>query len=137
VTSSRPMRAAGGPASLQLGAHSSLASRHYVDATGGIRIGTHTTIAGVRSTFITHGISWKTSTQTFRPIDIGDYCLISSNVQVAAGAVVGSKIVVGMGATIAGELEEPGLYVQRRAELVKADLDGRYFGRERGFVDTN
>jgi acetyltransferase-like isoleucine patch superfamily enzyme len=137
VTASRPMREAGGPALLHLGAHSAIASRHYLDSTGGIRIGTHTIVAGIRSTFITHGISWKSSTQTFSPIEIGDYCLISSNVQVASGAVIGNRIVVGMGATIAGQLLESGLYVQTRATLVKTDLDGRYFGREEGFIETH
>jgi UDP-3-O-[3-hydroxymyristoyl] glucosamine N-acyltransferase len=136
LTSSRHMRAAGAPATLDMGAHSSIASRHYVDTTGGVVIGSHTIIAGVRSTFITHGISWRRSAQTFQPIEIGDYCLISSNVQVAAGSVVGDRIVVGMGATIAGELSEPGLYIQPRASLAKSDIDGEYFRRERGFVDT-
>ena len=51
VTASRAMRAIGGAAVLHLGAHSAISSRHYIDSTGGIRIGTHTTIAGERSTF--------------------------------------------------------------------------------------
>jgi hypothetical protein len=41
-----------------------------------------------------------------------------------------------MGATIAGKLLEPGLYVQSRATLVKPDLAGEYFEREEGHVDT-
>ena len=134
VTASRVLREAGGTGVLEVGRHSHITLRHYIDCSGGVRIGTHTTIAGVRSTFLTHGISWKKSAQTFSPIEIGDYCLISSNVQVAPGAVVGNKIVVGMGATIAGRLVDHGLYVQSRAELVKSDLDGEYFQREQGFI---
>jgi acetyltransferase-like isoleucine patch superfamily enzyme len=137
VTASRAMRAIGGAAVLHLGAHSAISSRHYIDSTGGIRIGTHTTIAGERSTFITHGISWKKGAQTCSSIEIGDYCLISSNVQVAPGSIIGSRIVVGMGATIAGQLLEPGLYVQPRATLVKSDLDGGYFDREQGFIEIS
>ena len=87
-----------------LGAHSAITSRHYFACSGGVRIGIYTSIGGVRSTFITHQISWKSSDQTFRPIEIGDYCLITSNVQVAPGSIVGNRIVVGMGATIAGRL---------------------------------
>lgn len=45
-------------------------------------------------------------------LEVGDYCLISSNVHVPPGTVVGNSVVVGMGATIAGKLLEPGLYVQ-------------------------
>jgi acetyltransferase-like isoleucine patch superfamily enzyme len=136
VTACRQFGEAGATCLLQLGAHSAITSRHYIDCSGSIRIGTHTTIAGVRSTLLTHGISWKSSAQTFNPINIGDYCLISSNVQVSPGTVVGSRIVVGMGATITGRLLDPGLYIQSRAALVKSDLGGEYFRREEGRIST-
>jgi acyl-[acyl carrier protein]--UDP-N-acetylglucosamine O-acyltransferase len=136
VTASRQLGEAGAPCLLHLGPHSAITSRHYIDCSGGIRVGTHTTIAGVRSTLFTHGISWKSCAQTFSPIEIGDYCLISSNVQVSPGTVVGSRIVVGMGATIAGRLLDPGLYIQSRATLVKSDLEGEYFRREEGHIGT-
>lgn len=135
VTASQRLGEAGAPCRLHVGAHSNITSRHYIDCSGGISIGTHTAIAGVRSTFLTHGISWKSSAHTFNPIEIGDYCLISSNVHISPGTVIGSKVVVGMGATIAGKLLEPGLYMQSRAALVKSDLDGEYFRREIGHVD--
>ena len=134
VTAARSLREAGAPCVFHLGAHSAITSRHYIDCSGGIRVGTHTTIAGVRSTLVTHGISWRSSAQTFSSIEIGDYCLISSNVQVSPGTVVGSRIVVGMGATIAGRVVDPGLYIQSRATLVKSDLDGDYFRRAQGHV---
>jgi acetyltransferase-like isoleucine patch superfamily enzyme len=145
VTASRQLGAAGAACLLHLGPHSNITSRHYVDCTGGIRLGTASAIGGVRSTLLTHGISsaaWparilrKSDTHTFKPIEIGDYCLISSNVQVSPGTVVGSRIVVGMGATIAGRLLGPGLYVQSRATLVKSDLDGEYFRKEEGHNNT-
>ncbi len=136
VTASPLFSQVGAARVLHLGAHSAITSRHYVDCSGGVRIGTHTTIAGMRSTLFTHGICWKTSAQTSNPIQIGDYCLISSNVQVSPGTVVGDRIVVGMGATLAGELLEPGLYMQSRATLVKSELGGEYFQREDGRVLT-
>jgi UDP-3-O-[3-hydroxymyristoyl] glucosamine N-acyltransferase len=134
VTASRALGEAGASCLLHVGAHSAITSRHYIDCSGGIRVGTHTTIAGVRSTLVTHGISWRSSAQTFSSIEIGDYCLISSNVQVSPGTVVGSRIVIGMGATIAGRVVDPGLYIQSRATLVKSDLDGDYFRRAQGHV---
>ena len=136
VTASRGLGEAGAPCLLHLGPHSNITSRHYIDCSGGIRVGTHSAIGGVRSTFITHGISWKSSAHTFGPIEIGDYTLISSNVQVSPGTVVGSRIVVGMGASIAGRLLDPGLYMQSRATLVKSDLGGEWFRREVGHVST-
>ena len=145
VTASRLLGEAGAPCLLHLGPHSNITSRHYLDCSGGIRIGTHSAIGGARSTLFTHGISaptWpartlrKSNTHAFRPIEIGDYCLISSNVQVSPGTIVGSRIVVGMGATIAGRLLDPGLYMQPPATLVKSDLGGEYFRREEGHVNT-
>jgi acetyltransferase-like isoleucine patch superfamily enzyme len=136
VTAAVPLREAGAPCLLHLGAHSAITSRHYLTCSGGIRVGKYTSIGGVRSTFISHQISWKSSDQTCRPIEIGEYCLITSNVKIAPGTVIGDRVVVGMGATIAGKLLEPGLYVQPRATLVKADLDGEYFRRTEGRVWT-
>jgi acetyltransferase-like isoleucine patch superfamily enzyme len=136
VTATPQWSTVGAPCALHLGAHSAITSRHYVDCSGGVRIGTHTTIAGQRSSFLTHGISWKSSNQTFKSIEIGDYCLISSNVQVTPGTVVGNRIVVGMGATICGQLTDPGLYLQSRASLVRSDLVGEYFVRGEGRIDT-
>lgn len=136
ISASLHMRLKGSPGTFALGPQSALTSRHYVDCTGGVRVGAYTTIAGERSTFLTHGISWVNSDQTSRGIEIGDFCLLSSNVQVAPGASVGDRIVVGMGATIAGDLSEPGLYVQPRAALVKRDLVGQYFERQKGHVAT-
>ncbi len=145
VTAAKELGDAGAACLLHLKPHSNITARHYLDCSGGIRVGTHSAIGGVRSTLITHGISsasWpartrrKSNTHTCSPIEIGDYCLISSNVQVSPGTVVGSRIVVGMGATIAGRLVDPGLYMQSRATLVKSDLDGEYFPREAGHTDT-
>ncbi len=120
---------------MRVGVESSVTSRHYIDASGGVTIGDFTTMAGVRSTVVTHGIDWRDSAQTTRPVSIGDYCLISSNVNVAPGTTVADRIVVGMGATISGALDESdSLYVQPRASVVKRGLTGAFFGRTRGFV---
>lgn len=136
LSSARSMRVAGASGDLRLGVHTSVTSRHYLDCTGGIRVGSFTQIAGGRSTFLTHGISWVSSDQVYQPISVGDYCLISSNVQIAPGTVIGDRVVLGMGATASGDLREAGLYVQPRAGLVKGDLDGKFFERKSGGVNT-
>lgn len=136
ITASMHMRQSGGPAELSLGAHSAITSRHYIDCTGGVTIGHHTTIAGERSTLITHGISWVTADQTYDSIRIGDYCLVSSNVQITPGTAVGDRIVIGMGSTVSGDLLEEGLYLQPRAALVKKELHGTYFERTHGHISS-
>lgn len=135
VSAARPLLVEEHQGWLRIGAESSVTSRHYIDASGGVTIGDFTTMAGMRSTVVTHGIDWRDSAQTARPVSIGDYCLISSNVKIAPGTTVADRIVVGMGATISGTLDESdALYVQSRAVVVKRGLTGLYFGRARGFV---
>lgn len=134
ISAATPLVVAGAPGSLKLGQHSAITSRHYLDASGGISIGRYTTVAGVRSTFVTHGIDWRTAEQTYKGIKIGDYCLLSSNLNVPPGARVSDCIVVGMGATIPSrELESGHLLIQPRATAV-AETTGEYFGRDSGYI---
>jgi acetyltransferase-like isoleucine patch superfamily enzyme len=135
VSAATPLVEAGGTGTLTVGKHSALTSRHYIDASGGVSIGDFTTVAGVRSTFITHGIDWRTSEQRTRSINIGSYCLIGSNAAVVPGTVVGDKVVTGMGLTLGGHISvENALYVGSRAKLFRANESGSYFTRKTGFV---
>lgn len=118
-----------------LGVHSAITSRHYIDLSGGLTVGKFSTVAGVRSTVITHGIGWRENRQRVRPVSIGDYCIIGSNSSMTPGAAVGDRSVVGMGATLAGTYEAGSLIVGTRGEVVRRDLDGDYFERSRGYVD--
>ena len=136
ITGARLILDAGAPGVFHLGLQTAFTSRHYVDCTGGVYVGAYSSIGGERSTFISHSAAWSTAEQTWRPIEIGEYCLLSSNIQVTPGTVIGDRIIVGMGATLAGHMTEPGLYVQPRAELVKRDLEGSYFSRTVGAVTT-
>ena len=77
VTAAEWARADGQAKTLIISAHAAVTNRHYLDCTGGIRIGAYTTMAGVRSTLITHGIDTRRSAQTTQPIQIGEYCLIA------------------------------------------------------------
>lgn len=136
ITGARIILDAGAPGVFHLGRETAFTSRHYVDCTGGLYLGAFSSIGGERSTFISHSADWSTAEQTWRPIRIGEYCLLSSNVQVTPGTVVGDRIIVGMGATLSGRMEEPGLYLQPRATLVKRDLEGQYFSRDSGSMTT-
>lgn len=136
ITGARIILDAGGPGVFHLGRQTAFTSRHYVDCTGGVYLGDYSSVGGERSTFISHSADWSTAEQTWRAIRIGEYCLLSSNVQVTPGTCVGDRIIVGMGATLSGRLEEPGLYLQPRATLVRRDLKGEYFSRTSGHLTT-
>ncbi len=70
---------------LIIGEHSGISSRHLIDCTNTIRIGSFTTIAGTRSQFLTHSVNIYNSRQESLPITIGDYCFISTNVICLSG----------------------------------------------------
>lgn len=123
-----------GGGTFELGDDAAVTARHYIDCSGGVGIGAFTTIAGVRSTFITHGIDWDTSAQSTSRIDIGEYCLIGSNAKIVPGTVIRDRVVTGMGATLAGEMERGSLFVGPRASLRRGVLPGGYFERRTGHV---
>jgi len=112
--------------------HAALTSRHYVDCAGGVFIGAFTTVAGVRSTIMTHQINME-GRQVCAPVRIGDFCYIGSDVKFVPGATVPDRSVVGMGAVVAGELPDcEGLYVGVPARFVRTIEQSEYFTRTVG-----
>jgi acetyltransferase-like isoleucine patch superfamily enzyme len=71
-------------------------SGHRLDFTDRIRIGKNVIIAGRNSSLWTH------NRQTTRPIEIGDFCYLGSEVRVAPGAALGEWSILGMGAVLSG-----------------------------------
>jgi len=135
VSAADPLVRVRGGGFLRLGDDSALTARHYLDCSGGVTIGHHTTVAGVRSTFITHGIDWKRAAQTTAGISIGNYCIISSNVALTPGTTVNDRVVVGMGTVAARNVGPEGsLSVGARATTVKSEIHGAYFTRDRGYI---
>ncbi len=135
ISSALPLVEARGGGYLRLDNDAAITARHYLDCSGGVSIGHHTTVAGVRSTFITHGIEWRSAAQTSSSIVIGDYCIISSNVALTPGTVVESRCVVGMGAVAARTVGPEGtLQVGSRVTAVKSGLEGLYFTRYKGYI---
>ena len=104
ISAAGPLVEARGGGFLRIGEDSAVTSRHYMDCSGGVEIGHHTTVAGVRSTFITHGIAWKTAEQTSDGITIGDYCIVSSNVAIAPGTSTDDRVVIGIGSVLSRDV---------------------------------
>ena len=123
-------------ASFLLGRESAVTSRHYIDCSGGVRIGQFTIVGGVRSTILSHQIDLSHGVQTSARTEIGDYCFVSSNVCVAPGSRIPNRSVIAMGGVVVGELSTPGaLYGGVPARVLRRSVDGgRYFHRKRGFV---
>ena len=135
-TMTMDMTVAGRPAEFAMGRHAAVTSRHYIDCSGGVRLGDFSCIAGVRSTILTHQVNTERSEQEISSVAIGDYCFIGSNVKMVPGACVPDRCVVAMGSVVSGPLPRPNvLYAGVPARLVKEIQAGAYFGRSNGPVD--
>jgi acetyltransferase-like isoleucine patch superfamily enzyme len=82
---------------LELGAGAIVVSGHRLDFTDRIRIGRNVIVAGRNSSLWTH------NRQATRPIDIGDFCYLGSEVRLAPGARLGEYSILGMGGVLTGE----------------------------------
>ena len=128
---------AGARSSLEVGAESSITNRHYFDCTDSIRVGDFTTVAGVRSTFLSHSINFKCNRQVAAPIDIGSYDFVGSGVVMLPGASVPDKTLLAAGAVVTKPLTSgAGVYGGVPAKLIGTyDHDAGYFCRSRGVVE--
>ena len=116
--------------------HAALTNRHYIDCTNVVRIGAFSTVAGVRSQILTHGIDIRQSKQTSASISIGRYCFVGSGVIVLKGASLPDYCVLGAGSILrTKEIAQYTLYSGVPAVAVRV-LDGGslYFHRTEGFI---
>jgi carbonic anhydrase/acetyltransferase-like protein (isoleucine patch superfamily) len=118
-----------------LGDESSVTSRHFFDASGGIVIGRFTTIAGARSVFMTHGIDVESNTLLADTIKVGDYAMVGACTGLVMGSAVPSYCVIAMGSTvIAGLEQERSLYAGTPARFKKTIQSAKYWERPAGPV---
>lgn len=116
--------------------HSAITSRHMIDCTNTITIGEFTTVAGIRSQLLTHSINIFNSRQESLPINIGNYCFISTSVICLGGTTIPDYSVVGALSLCNKKYEDCySLYGGVPAKKIK-DLgkDTKYFNREVGYV---
>ena len=68
---------------------------HFFDCTDAIRIGKFSTLAGYGSQFLTHAIDLEENRQDCKPIEIGKYCFIGTDVVILRGARLPDYCVLG------------------------------------------
>ena len=122
---------------LRLAEHARITNLHFLDCTGGISIGKFTTVAGIRSVLLTHGIDLEISRQRSAPLSIGAYCFVGTNCKLLMGAVLPDRSMLAAGAVLATCLsDECYLYGGVPAKPVKALEPGfKYFSRNHGHVN--
>lgn len=81
-----------------MGPGSIVTTGHKIDFTDRVEIGRRTIIGGRNSSFWTH------NRQRTRPITIGSFTYVGSEIRVAPGGSIPSRCIVGIGSVITGEL---------------------------------
>lgn len=122
---------------LYLGRHSAITSRHFLDCNGGVTIGDFTTLAGIRSTILSHSIDIYLNRQDVKPINIGNYCFIGSGVLILGGTTIRNYSVVAAGAVVNRTIDEEYILIGGVPGVKIKDLKDSpvsYFTREKGFV---
>lgn len=123
--------------SLEVGQHSAITSRHFIDCTAGVFIGEFTTFAGIKSQILTHSIDLEENKQDASKVVIGDYCFVGTGSIILKGAKLPDYSVLGAGALLNKKFDEIScIYGGVPAKLVsKIDKDKyKYFARKEGFV---
>ena len=83
-----------------LGDGSIVTTGHKIDFTDRVDIGKRTIIGGRNSSLWTH------NRQKTKPIKIGSFAYLGSEIRMAPGSVIPSRSIVGMGAVVTSELNE-------------------------------
>lgn len=115
--------------SFYLGYGSVITAEHRIDFTDRVQIGRRSILAGRNSSIWTHNI------RTGKPVEVGDYCYVGSEMRMAPGSRIPDYSIVGLGSVITRDLGKNwGLYagvpaVYKRA--LRADDLPMIFGRTR------
>jgi acetyltransferase-like isoleucine patch superfamily enzyme len=121
---------------LIIGEHSAITKHHYLDCTHEIQIGKFTTIAGHQSELLTHSIDVVAGRQDSKPIEIGDYCFVSTRCIILGGGRLPSQSVLAAGAVLTKPFDQSfSIYGGVPARYIKdVPQDARYFHRTTGFI---
>ena len=83
-----------------LGPGSIVTTGHKIDFTDRVEIGRRTILGGRNSSLWTH------TRQRTRPVTVGEFTYIGSEIRVAPGGAIPSRCIVGIGSVITGQLTE-------------------------------
>ena len=122
---------------LVLREHAAITNRHLIDCTNRIEIKKFSTLAGFKSTVLTHSIDLKECRQSSKPIIIGEYCFIGTGCILLGGTLIPDYSVLAAGSTISKAMDiSCSLYGGTPAKFIKSleNEDLKYFKRTVGFV---
>jgi acetyltransferase-like isoleucine patch superfamily enzyme len=120
-----------------IGEQTRITANHHFDCNGGIYIGKYTTIAGMNTQILTHGIDLIESVQKADRTIIGNYCFVGTRCIILKGAVLPNNCLLAAGAVLTKNYEESEMiYAGVPAKAVKKiPIDAKYFFRKSGNVN--
>jgi acetyltransferase-like isoleucine patch superfamily enzyme len=115
--------------SFYLGYGSVVTAEHRIDFTDRVTIGRCSIFGGRNSTIWTH------NRRTGKPVEIGNYCYVGSEIRMAPGAKIPDCCIVGLGSVVTGAHEESycliaGVPAKKRRKLTADDYE-LIFGKTR------
>jgi acetyltransferase-like isoleucine patch superfamily enzyme len=124
-------------AQLAMDRDSAITSRHYIDCSGGVTVGAFATVAGQRSTILSHEINFALNEQQAGSVSIGEYAFVSTNCVLLKGSHLPARSVLAAGGVLgrrpSNSNVEEGLWGGVPAKWLRP-LEGEYFSREVGYV---
>jgi len=120
-----------------IGKHTRITDRHYVDCNGGIYIGDYSTIAGIGTQILSHGIDIIASQQKTNSVNIGSFCFVGTKCIFLMNSAIPDYCVVGAGSVVAKKFTDTyTLYAGVPAKVTKElPRDANYFTRSHGNVE--
>lgn len=82
-------------------------------------LGPHVHVTGFNHTFEDGERDWNEQGLTFRPVEIGDECLIGANSSVVAGVKIGDRVQVGSNSVVTTDLPSECVAVGNPARVIK------------------
>lgn len=113
------------PQKLELGNNVTIQPMTYIEASGGVKIGSDTSIAhGVSIMSETHNTDgreelFKNQGMTYKPVVIGEDTWIGAKVTVMAGVTIGNKAIVGANSVVTKDVPDYAVVVGAPARIIK------------------
>jgi acetyltransferase-like isoleucine patch superfamily enzyme len=105
-------------------------SRHYVDCSGGVHVGELASVAGHRTTILSHEIDLEANRQVARAVIIGARCFISTNSLLLSGVTIPAGCVVAAGAVVTRVEYPPASLIAGVPARAVKPVSGDFFTRD-------
>lgn len=113
------------PQNLEIGSNVTIQPMTYIEASGGVKIGSDTSIAhGVSIMSETHNtidrnVPFKCQGMTYKPVIIGEDTWIGAKVTIVSGVTVGNKVIIGANSVVTKNIDDYAIAVGSPARVIK------------------